>query len=337
MLIEVLDTINKNLPYEYMFNYNPICEKYLNDKYYNIEDDPHIYPLDFTIHRSKEVVELARYANRTIFQPIVDCLINDKGFTITESTSRVKLRIVINMIDKLQIPEIAKIYWRNHIFLLFKFRFAECSRYYISTLPFQTQGYSRWVDYSSLIFMPMTQEVITLVEQAKQGSESAFTKLYKLYKSNIWFTIYNIVKNTDIADDLTSVVFTKAYQKLNSYVQHISFEMWLKTIAVNSSIDYIRRNKKEQLNNYMDDEDNTIQLENIEKSPEEQLVLQEKVKIVERAILTLRKKYRDLINARIEGLSYNEISEKFALPESKVKSDLNKARQRLKQKIANIY
>lgn len=44
MLIEVLDTINKNLPYEYMFNYNPICEKYLNDKYYNIEDDPHIYP-----------------------------------------------------------------------------------------------------------------------------------------------------------------------------------------------------------------------------------------------------------------------------------------------------
>ena len=40
----------------------------------------------------------------------------------------------------------------------------------------------------------MTQEVITLVEQAKQGSESAFTKLYKLYKSNIWFTIYNIVK-----------------------------------------------------------------------------------------------------------------------------------------------
>ena len=136
MLIEVLDTINKNLPYEYMFNYNPICEKYLSDKYYNIEDDPHIYPLDFTIHRSKEVVELARYANRTIFQPIVDCLINDKGFTITENTSRVKLRIVINMIDKLQIPEIAKIYWGNHILLLFNFRFAECSRYYISTLPF---------------------------------------------------------------------------------------------------------------------------------------------------------------------------------------------------------
>lgn len=53
-----------------------------------------------------------------------------------------------------------------------------------------------------------------------------------------------VVKNTDIADDLTSVVFTKAYEKLSMYTQHISFNMWLKTIAVNASIDYIRRNKK---------------------------------------------------------------------------------------------
>ena len=338
MLVEVLDTINKNLPYEYKFNYNPICEKYLNNKYYNIEDDAHIYPPDYTIPRNKEVVELARYANRTIFQPMIDCLINDKGFAIAESTSRVKLRIVINMIYKLQLPGMAKLYWSNHIIILFNYRYAECNKYYISTLPFQTQGYSHWVDCNSLTeLMPMTQEVITLVEQAKQGSEKAFAKLYKLYRPNIWFTIYNVVKNSDVADDLVSIVFTKAYQKLESYVQHISFEMWLKTIAVNSSIDYIRRNKKEQLNNYVDDEDNTVQLEGLEKSPEEQLVLQEKVKIVEQAILTLRKKYRDLIYARIEGLSYSEIAERLALPESKVKSDLNKARQRLKQKITNIY
>lgn len=74
----------------------------------------------------------------------------------------------------------------------------------------------------------MTQEIIDLIEQAKKGSQKAFSELYYRYKSNIWYTILNVVKNTDVADDLTSIVFTKAYEKLSTYVNHISFEMWLK-------------------------------------------------------------------------------------------------------------
>lgn len=178
----------------------------------------------------------------------------------------------------------------------------------------------------------MTQEIIDLVEQAKKGSQKAFSELHYRYKSNIWYTILNVVKNTDVADDLTSIVFTKAYEKLSTYVNHISFEMWLKTIAVNASIDYIRRNKKEQLNNYVDEDESPIQLADLEKSPEENLILKEKLDIVLQAIPTLKKKYRDLINARIDGLSYKEIAKKLAMNELAVKSDLNKARQKLKQK-----
>lgn len=178
----------------------------------------------------------------------------------------------------------------------------------------------------------MTQEIIDLVEQAKQGSQKAFSKLYHKYKTDIWYTIMGVVKNTDIADDLTSVVFTKAYEKLSMYTQHISFNMWLKTIAVNASIDYIRRNKKEQLNNYVDEDENPIQLSALEKSPEEDLILKEKLDIVLQAIPTLKRKYRDLINARIDGLSYKEIANKLAMNELAVKGDLNKARQKLKQK-----
>jgi RNA polymerase sigma-70 factor (ECF subfamily) len=178
----------------------------------------------------------------------------------------------------------------------------------------------------------MTQEIIDLIEQAKKGSQKAFSELYYRYKSNIWYTILNVVKNTDVADDLTSIVFTKAYEKLSTYVNHISFEMWLKTIAVNASIDYIRRNKKEQLNNYVDEDENPIQLSALERSPEEDLILKEKLDIVLQAIPTLKKKYRDLINARIDGMSYKEIASKLAMNELAVKGNLNKARQKLKQK-----
>lgn len=182
----------------------------------------------------------------------------------------------------------------------------------------------------------MDAEIIKLVEEAKNGSEKAFNKLYYKYKPTIWITIYNIVKNIDASDDLTSIVFTKAYSKLESYINHISFEMWLKTIAIHSAIDYIRKYKNESLNNYIDDEECKIQLGDCEKSPEEQLILSEKIKIVNDTIPTLKKKYRDLLTARISGLSYKEIEEKFNINEFAVKSLLNKARQKLREKINQI-
>lgn len=178
----------------------------------------------------------------------------------------------------------------------------------------------------------MTQELIDIIEQAKNGSQRAFSELYYRFKSNIWLVIMNVVKNTDVADDLTSVVFTKAYEKLSTYVDHISFEMWLKTIAVNSAIDYIRRNKKERLNDYVDDEGNNIQISDTYKSPEEELIMKEKLDIVLKTIPTLKQRYQDLIKARLNGLSYKQISELFALDELTIKSELNKARQKLKRK-----
>lgn len=182
-------------------------------------------------------------------------------------------------------------------------------------------------------FKLMKQEIINLVEQAKTGSERAFSELYHKYYKTVWFTVYNIVKNRDVTEDLISVVFTKAYMKMDSYTEHLSYEMWLKTIAVNSAIDYIRRMKNEKLNNYIDDEETTIQLSDVEKSPEDSFIVKEKLKLALEAIPTLKKQYRDLIQSRIDGLSYKDIAEKLAIDELTVKSNLNKARNILKQKI----
>lgn len=177
----------------------------------------------------------------------------------------------------------------------------------------------------------MKEEDKLLVEQARDGSEKAFTKLYNTYKKTVWFTAYNVVHNTDVADDITSMVFTKVYTKLDTYTHHISFEMWLKTITVNTAIDYIRRNKKEQLNNYIDEAESTIQLNGTDHSPEDKLIFQQNVDVVMECISMLKKKYRDLIYARLDGKSYQQISEELAIPEATVKTCLNKARQRLKQ------
>lgn len=183
----------------------------------------------------------------------------------------------------------------------------------------------------------MTQELIDTIEQARLGSQKAFTRLHEIYHHTIWVCLMSVVHNVEVANDLTSVVFVKMFEKLSLYTEHISFEMWLKTIAINTGIDYIRRMKKEKLNNYIDDEESGIQISEESKSPDEDMILKEELDLTMKILPTLCKKDRDLINARIEGLSYKDIAAKYNMSEISVKSDLNKARRRLKRKLLTNY
>lgn len=177
------------------------------------------------------------------------------------------------------------------------------------------------------------QEIFNLVNQAKEGNQYSFTKLYNKFNKTIYSTLYYIVKNKDVADDLLSVTFTKAFKRLNSYVNNISFEMWLKTIATNTAIDYIRKTKKERDNLFIDDEESTIQLDSTaDYSPEEILIYHETDKRLDEALSRLRWKYRNILLLRIaQNLSYKQISDKLGLSESQVKSLLNKAREKLRE------
>ena len=171
----------------------------------------------------------------------------------------------------------------------------------------------------------------TLIEQVKQGNIKAFNQLYRNYKDIVYNAAYFVVKNKDVADDITSIVFTKAWYKKETFVDNISLKMWLKTIATNSAIDYIRRTKKEKLNTYIDDENSFIQVRGTESSPEEKMLASEKLDIVLGLIPKMKKKYRDILTYRIEGNSYKQIAKLLDSNEITIKSDLNKARQHLRK------
>ena len=178
------------------------------------------------------------------------------------------------------------------------------------------------------------QEVSDLIKQAREGKQIAFTKLYEKFKRIIYLTIIKIIKNKDVADDLLSATFIKAFTKLDSFVENISFEMRLKTIAINSSIDYIRHYKKDSNLYWLDDSENcNIQLNSTaDYSPEEIFIFNETDSRLSYAFNRLRYKYRRILELRIvQNLSYKEIGEQMGLNESQVKSTLNKAREKLKQ------
>lgn len=176
-----------------------------------------------------------------------------------------------------------------------------------------------------------------LIEQAKLGKQDAFTELYNRHYKLIRYIIYDIVKNDDVADDLLSVTFTKAFARIDSYINPISFEMWLKTIAVNTSIDYIRSTKNEKQNHYIDSEGNYVQLDSNDLTPEEAMMKEETAEQLKVALRKLRYKYRNIIELRyFKGLSYEELAEELSVPIGTVKSDLNKAKKKLREFFNNI-
>jgi len=85
-----------------------------------------------------------------------------------------------------------------------------------------------------------------LVGQYINGNEVAFEELVNRHKSRIFTTIYMIVKDQYVAEDLMQEVFIKAIRTLKSgrYNEEGKFLPWILRIAHNLAIDKFRKNKR---------------------------------------------------------------------------------------------
>ncbi|MFP4845673.1 RNA polymerase sigma factor [Winogradskyella sp. PE311] len=93
----------------------------------------------------------------------------------------------------------------------------------------------------------------TLVQQFQDKNQVAFEKLYNMYSKSIHGIVYNIVKDSDIADELMQDVFIKAWKKADSYSSKKGrFFTWILNIARNTAIDKTRskafKQSKQNLN-----------------------------------------------------------------------------------------
>jgi RNA polymerase sigma-70 factor (ECF subfamily) len=83
-------------------------------------------------------------------------------------------------------------------------------------------------------------ESSTLVEQARNGSQSAYTELVRLYQANVRSFLARFLRQTEGVDDLAQEVFLAAYRQLDNYQGSASFQAWLIGIARNKALTYLR-------------------------------------------------------------------------------------------------
>ena len=152
--------------------------------------------------------------------------------------------------------------------------------------------------------------------------------LISSYSKSVYNIALNFFAERDIASDVTQEIFIKVYHNLDKFREEKNFNSWIFAISRNYCIDYWRKNKKYLLNSQELDE----KISSGSPSPEDNLVRESEIEILRKKISQLEPELRLILILRdINDLSYQEIAERFSIPEGTVKSRINRARLKLAQ------
>ena len=165
-----------------------------------------------------------------------------------------------------------------------------------------------------------------LVQRYRRGDRDAFTELVIRYQRPVYNAAFWILKSAEDARDVAQDVFLKVAEHLDEYDGQHRFFSWLYRIAVNESLNLLRRNGHEE------PLDEDVDLPGVDSgNPEAQARAAERGRFIERALLRLSPADRTVIVLRhFAECSYQEIASILDVDEKTVKSRLFEARHRLR-------
>lgn len=162
-----------------------------------------------------------------------------------------------------------------------------------------------------------------LIAMCKRGDPSAYTVLYNQHAEAVYNTILRLIEHTAEAEDILQESFVAAFQGMDSFKNTGGFRAWVKRIAINKSIDQIRKRKIR-----------FIELEP-EWSLEEEEVVDEAafeftIDAVNEAVAALPDGYRTIFNLfAIEDVPHAEIAQMLGMENTTVRTQYHRAKHRI--------
>ena len=175
-----------------------------------------------------------------------------------------------------------------------------------------------------------------LVAHARIGDVDAFTELARRHQKKIYQTVLWMTKNQQDADDLCQEAFLHAYKHLNSFKQRSSFYTWIYRIAVNLTLNFLKKKMKEKKKSampveecYQEDGGSTHTF-----SPEKSSLRKELRIKLKQAIDSLPDPYKmSFVLVVFQGMSHSQASEVMGCSESTISWRMFKARKMLQSKL----
>ena len=172
-----------------------------------------------------------------------------------------------------------------------------------------------------------------LLQRCRDGDPAAFTALVVRYQRTIYNAAYRVLGNAEDARDVAQIVFLRVAERLDEYDPQYKFFSWIYRIAVNESLNCLRRNGREVP---LDDGYDPPASESAD--PEWQVSEAQQSARIQRALMGLKAESRVVLTLRhFSGCSYREIGGILDLDEKTVKSRLYEARQLLRERLKNRH
>ncbi|MGM0944465.1 MAG: RNA polymerase sigma factor [Bacteroidota bacterium] len=165
-----------------------------------------------------------------------------------------------------------------------------------------------------------------LIKGCLKGDRSAQRHLYDTYSGKFLAICLRYLKDREHAEDVMIESFMKIFEKLTQFQHKGSFEGWMKRIVVTQALMTLRSNRHLMMEVSVNEE-SQLEYHHYELTHLEAADLMDLVK-------NLPIGYRTVFNLYVlEGYSHQEIGEMLGISESTSKSQLNRARNTLKEKI----
>jgi RNA polymerase sigma-70 factor (ECF subfamily) len=162
-----------------------------------------------------------------------------------------------------------------------------------------------------------------LIERCQSGDRQALEELLGHYEKPVFNASFRILGNPDDAADATQAVFMKTFERLDQYDPKYKFFSWIYRIAVNESINQLKRGRNQQP---LDDTEVADT-----RGPEATVQAGDLSREIQDGLMDLKEDYRTVVVLRhFSECSYRQISEILQIPEKTVKSRLYSARRLMK-------
>ena len=165
-----------------------------------------------------------------------------------------------------------------------------------------------------------------LLEAARAGDQRAMEALYTAHSGRVYTVVRRLVGDDHLAEDVSQDAWVRAFEKLGSFRGDAAFGTWMHRLAVNTALNRLRRSGRRP------------EVESAAEPPlappdaDERILSQ---RVLGQALDRLPDGYRQvLVMHDVEGMTHEEIADSLGVAVGTSKSQLHKARARMRDLLA---
>ena len=183
----------------------------------------------------------------------------------------------------------------------------------------------------------MSEEERKLILKAQKGDLSAFESLITKYDRKVMSVAMMLLSNKEDAEDVYQEVFTRVYQKLNSFQFKSNFYTWIYRIAFNTAITYRNTRKRfrhQSLEKIKEQNLNKDWIADPAPGPDNTLADKDAMQAVQNCVSRLPLMHRVVFNLRfVQDFKIKDIAEITGRSDGTIKNYIFRSTQKIKDEL----